>query len=715
MKKRIISLTIILTIILTNIMQVILPVVSRASSEVEINVSQKDSSKPHKVTIELTSSRGSRMNILQYAKGNYDSSFFDNYSKSYDTAKKVYSTTIDIDGDGYYWVRTLTLEYGEYTFCVRVGDQKTLYHTTIKPITPPEIVVSNVKGLNAQIYVNTKEDSVKLNVIKIGKRNSVNQEVDFSQDGTLVLRDGVNGVKSSESVNFNAPSKGIYDIYAEDVYGNSSTLRKQVFLPEDEERITIDCLSSGKSLLIRATDSIVKIAKMKIAKSDDITAIGDFSTKGVDIAITPSQTIEKHYEVNEAGNYKIYAEDELGYSYMLETTIEDEDTITFLLKDLEIGKQVTAQSSKGNITKFQKAFSENDNEAKDNLEWEDMSFTSGQSVTGEVYKLTNTDLYAYVYAESDQSKSNMISFLIPANATESDSTPPTITLAQDTEDLSKINVNVKDELNNLSVVKYASGEQDESYFDNDGTELQVPDSQKEMSTSFTISDVGTYTVYAEDSKGNGITEKITVDKISEEEDTTGPTITTEKEKIDNSTIRIKITATDDSSSIKVIKVASNERDISYFSDNGTTLDQTTGENSATAYVDATSNGTYTIYAEDSKGNGSISSITITEIDTSGDGNNTSGENNTTPDDNNTPSENNTTPDDSDDDSSSSTRDDGIGKTKVQTISADDSSSSSSKTLSLPYTGGIKSIVVVLIAIISIFGIVEYKKYQNIDK
>ena len=126
-------------------------------------------------------------------------------------------------------------------------------------------------------------------------------------------------------------------------------------------------------------------------------------------------------------------------------------------------------------------------------------------------------------------------------------------------------------------------------------------------------------------------------------------------------------------------------------------------------MDATSNGTYTIYAEDSKGNGSISSITITEIDTSGDGNNTSGENNTTPDDNNT------TPDDSDDDSSSSTRDDGIGKTKVQTISADDSSSSSSKTLSLPYTGGIKSIVVVLIAIISIFGIVEYKKYQNIDK
>ena len=506
---------------------------------------------------------------------------------------------------------------------------------------------------------------------------------------------------------------------------------KITLLPADEEELEVSCTNVGKKLTITAKDALANITKVKIALASDASSKEDFLTKGTDIPITVAQTITQEYEVNESGTYNIYIEDELGNTFIYTKTVTD-DEINFVVANLDSGKyKVTATSSEGNITKLQVAYSKNENESKDNLDWQDISITSGSSVTTIITKETDSDIYAYIYAESDKSKNKIISFLINANSSDNDTTAPIITLTQDTEDLTKINVNVKDEANNLSSVKYASGEQETSYFASNGNEISVPDSAKEISSSFTISNIGTYTVYAKDSKGNETTEKIVVTKISEEEDTTGPTITTEKEKIDNSTIRIKITTTDDSSSIKVIKIAPNKQDISYFSDNGTTLYQTTDGNSATAYVDAKSNGTYTIYAEDSKGNSSISSITITEIGTSMDGNNTSGGNNTSSE-NNTANENdnnssntnnnsntnnsnniNNTNNSNNNNSSSSTRNDGTGKTKVQTISADNSSSSSSKTKSLPYTGGIKSILLVLIAIISIFGIVEYRKYRNL--
>lgn len=709
MEKRIISLTIILTIILTNIMQVMLPVVSRAESSITIGITQ-DKTDLHKVTIKVKSE--SPIAEFKYVKKHVESSYFKTASTSGEvTSVKDFIGQTEYSAD-------LNLEYGNYTFYVKDqnGNIKTS-QTTIAPKETPQVSVSN-NGLNLLIKVKGVE--AKITKVKVGKRNSLNEEVNFSSEGKELLDTPV----LEKTLTYNAPENGIYDVYAENEYGSSYKIEKIVLLPEGTNQIEVSYTVTQKEITITATDAIVNINKMKIALATDASTKEDFATKGTEIPITSGKTVTQDYEVNEGGTYNIYVEDELGFTSISQIIIKDEDDIIFSISESELVKKVTATSSNGKITKLRVAYSKS--ESAGNLNWNDIEITPAKSVSVNISKVTDVDKYAYVYAESDQSRNEMISFLISANSSNSDTTPPTITLTQDPDNLTKINVDVKDEINNLSEVKYALGEQDISYFENDGTELLVPDSQKEMSTSFNISDVGTYTVYAKDSKGNETTEKITVNKIAEEEDTTGPTITTAKEKIDNSTIRIKITATDESSSIKVIKIAPNEQDIGYFSNNGTTLDQTTDENSAIAYVDAKSNGTYTIYAEDSKGNASVSNITVTEIGTGEEEkNNTNGENNinnnsNTDDDNyinnnsNTGNSSNTGNGSKNNGSSSfSTRNDGTGKTKVQTISAgDSSSSSSSKKVSLPYTGGIKCIFLVLIIIVSIFGIVEYKKYKK---
>ena len=69
---------------------------------------------------------------------------------------------------------------------------------------------------------------------------------------------------------------------------------------------------------------------------------------------------------------------------------------------------------------------------------------------------------------------------------------------------------------------------------------------------------------------------------------------------------INVTATDAVGTVAVKKYASGSQNVAYFASNGTTF---TGNS-----FDVTSNGTYTVYAADNSGNGSVKTITIDKID-----------------------------------------------------------------------------------------------------
>ena len=75
-----------------------------------------------------------------------------------------------------------------------------------------------------------------------------------------------------------------------------------------------------------------------------------------------------------------------------------------------------------------------------------------------------------------------------------------------------------------------SGERDVTYFENNGTELQIEQGDKTAASLVKIAENGTYTVYAEDDSGNKVVETITITEIENQQpepepDTTPPTIT----------------------------------------------------------------------------------------------------------------------------------------------------------------------------------------------
>ncbi len=200
-----------------------------------------------------------------------------------------------------------------------------------------------------------------------------------------------------------------------------------------------------------------------------------------------------------------------------------------------------------------------------------------------------------------------------------DKTAPEMTINQKNTDNENVEISfsILDNLTNVNQVKVAQGQQTIDYFENEGQELTL---QKEENSALAVINVienGTYTVYVEDEAGNAKIEVFEVTSITEEpeiNDTTPPTIQTTEESIDeNESIKVTIHVTDTQSQIKTIKIVNGEQNADYFESAGTTLQMKTDDKSAEAAVMITENGTYTIYAEDERGNKTVKVITITDI------------------------------------------------------------------------------------------------------
>ncbi|KOO51531.1 nitrous oxide reductase accessory protein NosL [Viridibacillus arvi] len=121
--------------------------------------------------------------------------------------------------------------------------------------------------------------------------------------------------------------------------------------------------------------------------------------------------------------------------------------------------------------------------------------------------------------------------------------------------------------------------------------------------SFTVSENGTYTVYALDDNGNKRTKSIKISNI----DKTNPTISLSPSTTDATNENVIVT-TSINENVRVVskKWASDNQTATYFTKNGTKFTGNTFE--------IATNGTYTVYAKDGAGNTDIQTITISNID-----------------------------------------------------------------------------------------------------
>lgn len=127
--------------------------------------------------------------------------------------------------------------------------------------------------------------------------------------------------------------------------------------------------------------------------------------------------------------------------------------------------------------------------------------------------------------------------------------------------------------------------------------------------AFTVSENGTYTVFAIDNNGNKRTKSITITNI----DKAAPTITLSIPESDVTAVSKKIQVlTSDDNELQNQKWAYGDKDVEYFIDKGSKIASLQNEKQKDKII-ALKNGVYTVYAEDKLGNKAVKTITIDGI------------------------------------------------------------------------------------------------------
>jgi hypothetical protein len=153
----------------------------------------------------------------------------------------------------------------------------------------------------------------------------------------------------------------------------------------------------------------------------------------------------------------------------------------------------------------------------------------------------------------------------------------------------------------LSALKWAAGIHPGSYFTSDGTDV--------ASNAFQVTDNGTYTVFARDGAGNTAVSSITISNLI----TLNPSIVLDysPKGATNSGVDVSATVSVDNSAgnaIHALKWAAGSHTAADFANPAFGTDMV-----GTASFHASTNGTYTVYAEDLAGNKKAETITIDNI------------------------------------------------------------------------------------------------------
>ena len=624
------TLTILCILIFT--IQMILPITSnayqleqQANSETTMDVTlQRDETDSNKINVIATDTTYN-ITELKYVNKYIEKENVDYFEQNNEDVKEFnitpsqrIETSFELEG------------YGSYTVYAKneIGARFLSRITINDPNNAPNISLTKDKENPLHLTIRVTTPELNIVKLKIAKKDSINQEIDFSKEGTDIQFTQSNNVTVEYT---NLTQEGLYIVYAEDEQGNKAT--NQIYLANQNTPITanISEADENRNVKIEVTDSLCNITKIKVARESEINDFDDFETKGEEIKITPAQNISVTYQAPEDDIYVFYIEDEAGYKKMIQKriTTQSEAIQVEISQDENDPRQLTikATDTLSNITQLKIALGDNKDFEYFETEGEELEITPGRNVTATYTLNQNSRVNIFVQDESGYKYIYSTTILgIDIKPVE----PPVITIEQNAQNLKQIDVTVLGIDDFIDEVKWAKGSQNAEYFKENGTTIGEGIVGKMVRTNFEIDEIGTYTVYAIDNSGNETVKEIEITSIetpeepnpdpdpepTPDEDTQPPEITFSR-IIDKENNKVNITANivDDKSQIEIAKVDGGIRDTEYFENNGIELNLTKGEKTAEAKFSLNQNGTYTIYVKDEAGNEVVKNFEVTEIET----------------------------------------------------------------------------------------------------
>ena len=522
-----------LLIIIMMILSISLPVVSRAvdvTSSEEDNflldvVLERDETNPNLIHITATDTE-SNITDLKYVHkyidtdnvGYFEEEHDDIYTFNITPAQRI-EESFELDGYGSYTVYAKN-EKG-YAFLARL--------TVNDPNDMPQITLTKDEENPLILNIDVTSNQNTITKLKIAKKEHINDNIDFSSQGTDIefIESNHVSVRYTEIT-----EEGLYVVYAEDSEGNKST--RQIYVAEKNTPISAEITNgtSTREVNLHITDAICNIISVKVAKLSEIGEDYDKFDTIEGLPITEGQTVNMSYTAPEDDTYIFCIEDEAGYRLITQRRITaEENTMNITIEQDENSPgnlTITATNSICNIVEMKVAIGDNIDLDYFENNGESISIEPGREVVGKYIVQENCTMNVYVKDEQGYTymyKKNLIGINDPEPEPND---PPTITLTQNTENLKQIDVRVLGDHSNIDEVKWAKGEQNTEYFETNGTRIGQDKVGVSIHTEFTIDAVGIYTVYARDENGNETVKTIEITNIDEvpptEEDTTPPEV-----------------------------------------------------------------------------------------------------------------------------------------------------------------------------------------------
>ncbi|MFJ8086916.1 hypothetical protein ACIQ7N_01680 [Lysinibacillus sp. NPDC095746] len=410
------------------------------------------------------------------------------------------------------------LVYLEGVHGMRVNKDGALqYETTIGDWKDAEFSETPIShGIRLQL--STKVNNGLVSLKYTGKGHAVLQK--WMIGDKLITDFALNGTEFTE-LTLNVTNLGVHTIYYKDEIGNEYVHKFNVVMEDlKEPTVNIDIENS-----VGTIDSQEDITVIKWDKG--IHDVTHFRNNGTIIT-------DNSFIVTEAGTYTLYYKLVNGLEYVKVFTVYEhqlDKILPIVNSSVDILKNIatitiTASDEGSGIHSIKKP--------------------DGSIIYATTTTYTTTANGSYEFIVSDKAGNQLIHTV---TVDQIDLDPPIISLSSAPQTFTNkdvtVNVTISD-VNEVPLIKWASGNQTTSFFQNNGNTIS--------NNSFIVSDNGIYTVYAKDRFGNAAVKSITIENI----DKIPPTATTTQTKSGNDVI-ITVTANDMESGVyKIVKPDSTE-------------------------------------------------------------------------------------------------------------------------------------------------------------
>jgi|GEM_PF-1071563 len=545
----------------------------------------------YSVTVHVTASDpGSGVELLKWAAGSRDASHFSSGGTSF-TDKFIVSengeyTIYARDHSGLEATKTVTVSNID-----REAPTLTLTPSTTAP-TSEDITVTAIAEDNAGIG--------KL-LWAVGE-----QDASYFEMG--------NGTLFEET--FLVSANGTYTVYAEDALGNYTLKTIQVTnILRQAPSVTLTpatvqwsraAVKIDIDVEIVAENSGNTLAALRWARGEQ--EVSYFAADGGSDALATAS-----FDAGENGRYSVYARDALGNEGIEQIDIANIDQTA---PALTLTPSTTAPTNSDvtiNVT------ATDDESGLASVAWSDEAPTPGLPwVASEVVDGTFTleENGTYTVIATDHAGNETMQQVTVANI---DREAPTLTLTPSTTTPTNADITVTAiAVDNVAIGKllWAEGEQEAAYFESGNGSA--------FTDTFLATANGTYTVYAEDTAGNPVLEKITINNISRQ--TPDVTLTADPTDWTNQAVTVRIdaqaTGSVSDNTLAALRWAKGEQDVAFFAGGGgedvfESAEVSADGLSAVSELEADENGSYTVYARDVAGNEKVEQIDIANIDQTG--------------------------------------------------------------------------------------------------